>query len=130
VAVSIAGSNHAPISVRLPSPKSSGTKYPANSTGADANLTNYIEYLCDLYVKFMLPIEPDEDTSWAKLGRHIKTKFHLKKRTRNHLSAERFGDLVHFLVNEKLAGTPVGMKHLRNGTKLCRSFEEFRYGSM
>lgn len=84
-------------------------------------MTNYIEYLCDLYVKFIRPVEPDENSSWAKLGKHIKTKFHLKKRTRNHLSAERFWDLVDFLVNEKLAQTPVGRKHLREGKKLCRT---------
>jgi hypothetical protein len=130
VAVAIAGPNQGNISIRMPAPKSSGSKYPANSIGADANMTNYIEYLCDLYVKFMRSIEPDEGKSWAKLGKHIKTKFHLKKRTRNHLSAERFWDLVDFLVNEKLALTPVGRKHRREATKLCRTFEEFRHGEM
>ena len=111
-------------------PKSSRSNYPVNSIGADANMTNYIEYLCDLYVKFIRPVEPNENSSWAKLGKHIKTKFHLKKRTRNHLSAERFWDLVDFLVNEKLAQTPVGRKHLREGKKLCRTFDEFRHGEM
>jgi len=130
VAVSIAGSNQGNISIRMPAPKPAGPNYPANSIGADANMTNYIEYLCDLYVKFMRPIEPDENSSWAKLGKHIKTKFHLKKRTRNHLSAERFWDLVIFLVEEKLPLTPVGRKHLREGKKLCRTFEEFRHGKM
>ncbi len=130
VAVAIAGPNQGNISIRMPAPKPSGPNYPANSIGADANMTNYIEYLCDRYVKFMRPIEPDEKCSWAKLGKHIKTKFRLKKRTRNHLSAERFSDLVDFLVNEKLALTPVGRKHLREGTKLCRTFQEFRHGAM
>lgn len=130
VAVAIAGPNQGNISIRMPAPKPSGPNYPANSIGADANMTNYIEYLCDLYVKFMRPIEPDEKSSWAKLGKHIKTKFRLKKRTRNHLSAERFLDLVDFLVNEKLAMTPVGRKHLREGKRLCRTFEEFRHGAM
>ena len=104
--------------------------YPANSIGADANMTNYVEYLCELYVKYMRPIEPNEDASWAKLGKHIKTEFHLKKKTRNHLSAERFWDLANFLIHEKLALTPVGRKHLRQGTKSCRTFEEFRHGEM
>lgn len=130
VAFTIAGPNHGNISIRMPAHKPSGTNYPANSIGADANMTNYIEYLCDLYVKFMRPIEPDENSSWAKLGKHIKTKFHLKKRTRNHLSAERFLVLVDFLVNEKLARTPVGQKQLREGKKLCRTFDEFRHGAM
>jgi len=130
VSVAIAGPNQGNISIRIPGPKASGVKYPANSIGADANLTNYIEYLCDLYVKFATPIEPDENKSWAKLGRQIKTKFRLKKRTRNQLSAERFPDLVDYLVNEKLAQTPVGKRHLRQGKRLCRTFDEFRHGEM
>jgi len=130
VSVAIAGPNQASINIRMAAQKSSGTKYPTNSIGADANMTNYIEYLCDLYVKFMRPIEPNEGKSWAKLGKHIKSKFRLRKRTRNHLSAERFWDLVDYLVNEKLANTPVGRKHLRDGKKLCRTFEEFRHGEM
>lgn len=130
ISIAIGGANQAPINIRPSAPKPSGTNYPANSIGADANMTNYVEYLCDLYVKFMRPIEPDENKSWAKLGKHIKTKFHLKKRTRNHLSAERFWDLVNFLEHEKLALTPVGRKHLREGNKLCRTFEEFRHGKM
>jgi hypothetical protein len=130
VSVAIGGANQAPIQIRMPALKPSRIPYPANSIGADANMTNYIEYLCELYVKYMRPIEPNEDASWAKLGKHIKTKFHLKKKTRNHLSAERFWDLVNFLINEKLALTPVGRKHLRLGNKLCRTFEEFRPGAM
>jgi len=130
VAVAIGGANQAPINIRVPAAKPARQPYPPNSIGADANLTNYVEYLCDLYVKYMLPIEPNENASWAKLGKHIKTKFHLKKKTRNHLSAERFLDLVNFLIDDKLAVTPVGAKHLRNGTKLCRTFHEFRHGEM
>ena len=130
VSVAIGGANQAPIHIRMPAQKPSVVGYPANSIGADANMTNYIEYLCELYVKYMLPIEPNEGVSWAKIGKHIKDKFHLKKKTRNHLSAERFGDLVNYLVGEKLARTPVGGKHLRLGNKLCRTFEEFRHGAM
>jgi hypothetical protein len=130
VSVAIGGANQGPITIRTAAPRASGTKYPANSIGADANMTNYIEYLCDLYVKFMRPIEPNEDASWAKLGKHLKTKFRLRKRTRNHLSAERFGDLVDYLIKEKLAFTPVGRKHMREGNRLCRTFHEFRHGKM
>jgi len=35
----------------------------------------------------------------------------------NHLGAERFFDSVDFLVNEKLALTPVSRKHLRESKK-------------
>lgn len=130
VSVAIGGANKGSIHIKMPAPKPGRMPYPANSIGADANMTNYIEYLCDLYVKYMQPIEPNEGVSWAKIGRHIKSKFHLKKKTRNHLSAERFPDLVNFLVGEKLARTPVGSKHLRLGNKMCRTFEEFRHGAM
>jgi hypothetical protein len=130
VSVAIGGANQGPIHIKMPASKPARMPYPANSIGADANMTNYVEYLCDLYVKYMRPIEPNEDASWAKIGRHIKSKFHLKKKTRNHLSAERFAHLVDFLVHEKLARTPVGSKHLRLGNKLCRTFEEFRHGAM
>jgi len=130
VSIAIGGSNQGKIHIKMPSPKPSRMAYPANSIGADANMTNYVEYLCDLYVRYMKPIEPNEEASWAKIGKHIKSKFHLKKKTRNHLSAERFPDLVNFLIREKLAHTPVGAKHLRQGTKLCRTFEEFRHGEM
>jgi hypothetical protein len=130
VSVAIGGINQGDIHIKMPAAKPSRMPYPANSIGADANMTNYVEYLCDLYVKYMLPIESNEAASWAKIGRHIKSKFHLKKKTRNHLSAERFPDLVHFLIWEKLARTPVGAKHLRMGNKMCRTFEEFRHGAM
>jgi hypothetical protein len=131
IAVAIGGHNQGDITIKVPAPKkASGTKYPANSIGADANMTNYVEYLCDLYVKYMAPICTDEGQLWGKLGRHIKAKFRLRKRTRNHLAAERFEDLVDYLIAEKLAHTPVGQRHLRNGTKLCRTFDEFRHGAM
>ncbi len=131
IAVAIGGHNQGDITIKVPSSKkTSGTQYPPNSIGADANMTNYVDYLCDLYVKYMVPITTDEGQLWGKLGRHIKNKFRLRKRTRNHLSAERFPDLVDYLINEKLANTPVGKRHLRNGTKLCRTFEEFRHEGM
>lgn len=123
--VQVGGDNHGIISVTLKQERVEKSKYPVNSIGADADLTNYIEYLCDLWVKYMVPIEPNTDAAWARVGRLIKTKFRLRKRTRNHLSASRFSELVEFLT-EKLANTPVGKKHRKNGTKLCRTFEEFR----
>ncbi len=125
VAIAVAGDNHAPITVkaaRCPT----GTYYPPNSIGADANLTNYIDYLCELYVKYMQPIDTDEGRLFGKLGKQIKTRFHLAKRTRHHLPTERFHDLVDFLIREKLSTTPVGRKHIRNGTRMCLTFEEFR----
>jgi hypothetical protein len=130
VSVAIGGANHGPINISTTLPRTSRTPLPANSIGADANMTSYVEYLCDLYVKYMQPIEPNENISWAKIGKHIKTKFRLKKRTRSHLSADRFWDLVNYLIGEKLASTPVGKKHLHRGTKLCRTFDEYRRGEM
>ncbi len=130
VAVSIAGPNTGDISIKVPASRASGTRYPANSIGADANMTNYIEYLCDLYVKYMKLVEPDENVSWAKIGKHIKSRFRLAKRTRNHLSAERFPDLVDFIVSEKLPATPVGRRQMSRGLRLCRSFDEYRNDRM
>jgi hypothetical protein len=106
------------------------SKYPANSIGADANMTNYVEYLCQLYVDYMSPTGQSERERWGRLGRTIKTKFRLRKQTRNHLSAERFPDLVNYLIRDKIAETPIGKRHLARGTKLCRSFEDFRHGLM
>jgi hypothetical protein len=74
----------------------------------------------------MQPIDTDTGRLFGKLGKQIKTRFHLAKRTRNHLPAERFHDLVDFLIQEKLPMTPVGRKHIKNGTRMCLSFEEFR----
>jgi hypothetical protein len=128
IAVAIGGDNHAPINIKTSTDR--GVRaYPANSIGADANLTNYIEYLCGLYVDYAASMYPDENDRWIRIGTAIKRKFRLKKRTRGHLSAERFNDLVLFL-REKLAETPPGKKHRRDGTKMCRTFEEFRHGAM
>lgn len=126
VAVSIGGHNQAPINIRFGKDNKGVRGYPANSIGADANLSNYVEYLCDLYVKYMSPIDKDEDRLRGKLGRHIKTKFRLRKRTRNDLAAEHFPALVEYLIHEKLAQTPVGQKHIRSRTSLCSGFDEWR----
>ncbi len=127
VAVSIAGPNQGPINIHVANKvKECTSKYPANSIGADANLTGYIDYLCDLYVKFMSPIEKDEKALWGRLGKHIKTKFRLIKRSRNHLPAEKFSALVDYLICDKLAKTPLGQKHVRNCTHFCSTFDEWR----
>jgi len=129
VAVAIGGHNQGKINIHVGGkPKKETGRYPANSIGADANLSGYVDYLCDLYVKFMSPIERDEAALWGKIGKHIKTKFRLVKRSRGHIPAEKFPKLVEFLVYEKLAKTPVGQKHVRNGMRLCSTFQEWREG--
>lgn len=124
VAISIGGNNKGDIHVRTSASKGPRGHAP-NSIGADANLSGYVDYLCELYVKYMNPIEKDSDSLWGRLGKQIKTKFRLAKRTRNDLSADRFPALVDFL-KDKLAITPVGRSHLSRGTKLCSSFQEWR----
>jgi hypothetical protein len=107
-----------------PPPKS---KYPANSIGADANLVLYIDYLFGLAIEYW---EGVEDMNPGRLGKKIKQKFKLKLRTRNYLSVERFDQLVDFIIDDLLKPSPAGKRHLRQGTKLCRTFEEFRSGPM
>lgn len=127
VAVSISGHNQGNINIRLEGKGAKSKRgHASNSIGADANLSGYIEYLCDLYVKFMSPIEKDENALWARLGKHIKDRFRLRKRSRNDLPAEKFDALKDYLIDEKLAKTPTGRKHLRNGWRLCSSFDEWR----
>lgn len=129
VAVAIGGHNQGRINIHVGGkPNKESGKYPANSIGADANLSGYVEYLCELYVKYMWPIEKNEDALWARVGKHIKRKFRLVKRSRGHIPAEKFSKVVEFLIVEKLAETPVGQKHIRNQTRLCSTFEEWREG--
>jgi hypothetical protein len=130
VAISVGGHNLGSIKVNSGRSKSATSGYPTNSIGADANMTNYVEYLCQLYVDYMQPTGIASQELWARLGRAIKTRFRLRKRTRNHLSAERFPELVRYLIDEKVAKTPVGKKHLARGSNLCRSFDEFRHSPM
>lgn len=129
VAVSIAGHNQGPINIRVSNKTKDGAgKYPANSIGADANLSGYIDYLCDLYVKYMASYVEDKESLWGRIGKHIKAKFRLVKRSRNHLPAEKFQALVDYLIEDKLEQTPVGKKHKRNGTRICCTFDEWRSG--
>lgn len=126
-AVAIGRDNYGSININTVSKKKG---LPANSIGADANLSNYIEYLCGLYVNYTAQIYPLEGQRWAMIGKSIKQRFLLKTRTRDHIPVDRFHDLVRFLIDEKLAKTPVGRAHLKRGTKLCRTFEEFRHGAL
>lgn len=128
IAIAVGGDNHGPITInQSKAGKSKGGKYPANSIGADANLCGYVDYLFGLAIDYW---NGTQNMSAGRLGRKIKTKFRLKQRTRNHLSVDRFDDLVSFIIHEMLEPSPVGRKHRRNGTKLCRTFEEWRWGEM
>jgi hypothetical protein len=128
VAVAVGGDNHGKIIINQAAPKKAPkSKYPANSIGADANLSGYIEYLMELAYKYW---ESVAAMTPGRIGRKIKTEFRLGKRTRLHLGVQRFQDLVDFIINKVLAPSPVGKRHGREGTKLCRTFEEWRNGPM
>jgi len=124
VAFSFVGSNLGEIKIQMPVKKGGG-KYPTNSIGADANFSGYVDYLCDLYVDYSKQTGKEEHTLRAMIGTAIKRTFRLKQRTRYHIPIEHFLDVVAFL-QEKLRGTPVGKKHMRNQTKLCSSLDEWR----
>jgi len=126
VALSIGGDNNGNITINQ---KQSSTppksKSPANSIGSDANLSGYIDYLFGLAVEYWDGV-PKMDP--GRLGKKIKSHFRLKLRTRNHLAVDRFEVLSDFIIREMLAPSPAGKRHLRNGTRLCRTFEEWRSG--
>lgn len=124
VAMAFVGNKFRDLNVRVSEKKVVG-KYPSNSIGADANMSGYIDELCGLYVAYKKNTGEDEAILWAKISKAIKRAFRLKQKTRNHIPAERFWDVVEFLT-EKLRETPVGKKHIRNRTKLCSSFDEWR----
>ncbi|MCX6855625.1 MAG: hypothetical protein NTV80_12060 [Verrucomicrobia bacterium] len=116
------------INIHHPAPKPAPkSKYAANSIGADANLVNYIDYLFGLAIEYWSGVD---GMNAGRLGKKIKAKFKLKIRTRNHLSKERFDELVVFIIDELLKPSPAGKRHLRQGTRLCRTFEEHRSGPM
>lgn len=126
VAFSFVGNHAGDIKIQVAAQKrGTGGKYASNSIGADANLSGYIDSLCELYVDYMRITKKSDNTLRAMIGSSIKRKFRLRQRTRNHIPAERFQEVVDFLY-EKLRKTPVGQKHLRNGTRLCSSFQEWR----
>lgn len=126
VAIAVGGDNHAPIHVNVGAPKATGGRgYRGNSLGSDAAFSGYIDYLVEMYVKYMRPIsKPGEDLR-GRIGKNIRDKFRLGSRTRNDLPISRFWDLVAFLY-EKLAATPVGRQHASRGTKLYSTFDEWR----
>lgn len=128
VAIAVCGDVKAPITVNHSTKRESPTsKYPSNAIGADANMAGYVDYLFGLGVDYWegIPTMPP-----GRLGKKIKTKFRLKNKTRNHIPVERFHDLVDFIITKILMPSPVGKRHLREGTKLCRTFNEWRYGPM
>jgi hypothetical protein len=128
VAVAVGGDNHGKIIINQPAPKKAPkSKYPANSIGADANFSGYIEYLEELAYEYW---ESVEAMTPGRIGLKVKRHFRLGKRTRLHLGVQRFHDLVEFLTEEVLAPSPVGKRHRKNGTKLCRTFEEWCTGPL
>lgn len=128
IALSVGGDNLAPINItNTGAAKQSRSKYPSNSIGADANLCGYIDYLFGLGIEYW---EGVDAMNAGRLGKKIKVRFRLKAKTRNHLSVDRFQDLTQFIITDILAISPVGKRHRRNGTKLCRTFEEWRHDPM
>ncbi len=128
VSIAINGDVKAPITVnQQAAQKPSASKYPKNSIGADANMAGYVDYLFDLGVDYW---KNTPNMTPGRLGKKIKTKFRLKTRTRNHISVERFQELVDFIVLKILIPSPVGKKHAREGSRLYRTFSEWRYGPM
>nr|VFK46757.1 MAG: hypothetical protein BECKTC1821D_GA0114238_103522 [Candidatus Kentron sp. TC] len=128
VAIAIDGDVKAPITVnQKPEQKPPAGKYPRNSIGADANMAGYVDYLFGLGIDYW---KNTPNMTPGRLGKKIKTKFRLKTRTRNHISVERFQELVDFIITEILMPSPVGKRHTREGTKLCRTFSEWRYDPM
>mgnify|MGYP003678222117 CR=1 FL=1 len=128
MAVAVGGDNHGSITLNQAAPKpAKANVYADNSIGADANMSGYIDYLFGLGVDYWKGVN---GMNAGRLGKKIKRRFRLKARTRNHLSVNRFDDLAGFMIREILAPSPVGKRHRRNGTKLCRTFDEYRNGSM
>lgn len=128
ISIAVGGDNNAPITIKQQNArKTEKLKYPANSIGADANLNGYIEYLFDLGIRYWegVPTMPP-----GRIGKKIKTKFRLGKRTRSHIGVQRFQELVSFLIDEILYPSPAGKRHRRNGTRPCRSFEEWMHDPM
>lgn len=128
VAIAVSGDNLAPITVnQTKTEKSRKSKYPSNSIGADANMAGYVDYLFGLGVDYWKSVP---EMNPGRLGKKIKTKFRLKTKTRHHIPVERFQVLVDFIIKEILIPSPVGRRHTREGTKLCRTFDEWRYGQL
>jgi hypothetical protein len=128
VNVAIGGDNSGNITINQSNSRTSkSNRYAANCIGADANLSGYTDYLFSLAIDYWDGVPAMNP---GRLGRKIKTRFRLKQRTRNHLTVDRFNELVDFLIKDLLEPSPVGKRHQRNGTKLCRTFDEWRTGPM
>lgn len=128
IAIAVGGDNFGSIHVTSSvSRKSKASRYPPNSIGADANLCGYIDYLFGLGVDYWKGVEK---MSPGRLGKMIKKRFRLKQKTRNHLSVDRFEEMAAFIISDILEPSPVGKRHRRQGTKLCRTFSEYRSGSL
>ncbi|HAV13313.1 MAG TPA: hypothetical protein DCX06_07480 [Opitutae bacterium] len=128
IAIAVGGNVNAPININSGRDSNkSQSKYPTNSIGADANMAGYVDYLFGLAVDYWKAVDAMNP---GRLGKKIKTKFRLKTRTRYYIPVQRFNELVEFMIEELLAISPVGKRHARNGTRLCRSFEEWRSGLM
>jgi len=122
--VAVGRDNHGPITInQTTNHPRKASKYPPNSIGADANLAGYIDYLFAKAIDYWKPVR---DMNPGRLGRKIKMRFKLGVRTRNHLSVDRFEELVNFIIEELLAKSPVGKKHTREGKKFVSSFSEWR----
>jgi hypothetical protein len=123
VAIAVGGDNHAPITVHQPPERRPAkSKYPANAIGNDANMGGYVEYLVGLGIDYWKSVPA---MSPGRLGKKIKTKFRLKTRTRQYIPVSRFEELVDFIVSEILMPSPAGKRQMRNGARLCRTFEEW-----
>lgn len=128
VAIAVGGDNHAPITVHQPRERSGAkSKYPANAIGADANMGGHVEYLVGLGIDYWKSVPK---MSPGRLGRKIKTKFRLKTRTGQYIPVSRFEELVDFIVSEILIPSPAGKRNIRQGTKLCRTFDEWKSAPM
>ena len=127
IALAIGRDNHGPIHINQEIKAPIKSKYPRNSIGADANLGGYVDYLFGLGIDYWKGVDAMPP---GRLGRKIKTKFHLKTRTRQYIGVHRFQELVDFIIDEILAPSPVGKAHRKNGTRLCRTFDEWCHGKM
>ena len=127
IALAFGRDNHGSINISQEIKAPIKSKYPRNSIGADANLGGYVDYLFGLGIDYWKSVDAMPP---GRLGRKIKTKFHLKTRTRQYIGVHRFQELVDFIIAEILAPSPVGKAHRKNGTRLCRTFDEWCHGKM
>jgi len=124
--INIGRDNYGPVTVNQSgNSRAKQSKAAKNRIWSDANLSGYIDYLCDIHVKYIAPFEPDPDRAWARVGKKIKNRFRLRKQSRNDLPVDKFYNLVDYL-HQEIRATPVGKQHIKRGTKPFRSFEEWR----